>query len=145
MKRTVSLALSGFLLTILFTVFLFMNGDQAVAKEIPEALNGTWVQAAEGPMPYSITIHGDTILVTWGEGQKTKVLCDSTFKMEGDELKNMKLRENWQKYSKQDQHETIGHFSSLHYRNGALVGFLFVADRGYFPVPFIRAAENPQQ
>jgi len=121
-----------------------IDGEQPMAHKIPEALNGTWVQADKGPHPYSITIRGDTILVTWGEGQKTKVLCDSTFILEGDELKNTKLRKNWQEYAERHQRETLGHFSSLHYRNDALVGFLFVADRGYFPVPFVKAAKNPQ-
>jgi len=121
-----------------------IDGEQPVAQKIPEALDGVWVQAKKGPMPYGITIHGDTILVTWGEGEKTKVLSDSTFILEGDELKNTKLRENWQDYVEQHQRETLGHFSSLHYRNGALLGFIFVADRGYYPVPFVRAAKTPQ-
>jgi len=144
MKKPVSFPATCLLAALLMLGCLFMNGDQAVAQKIPEALNGVWVQAEKRLMPYSITIRGDTILVAWGEGEKTRVLCDSTFILEGDELKNTKLRENWQEYVEQYQRETIGHFSSLHYRNGALVGFLFVADRGYYPVPFVKAPENAQ-
>jgi len=132
------------LTALLMLGYLFMNGAQAVAQKIPEALNGVWVQAEKNSFPYSITIRGDTILVACGEGEKTKVLSDTTFKMEGDELKNIKLRENWKEYVVQHQREALGHFSSLHYRNGALVGFLFVPGRGNFPVPFVKVPESVQ-
>jgi len=131
------------LLAACFVCLYLLYALPVLAKdaEIPEALNGVWIEApprSESSFSYRITIRGDNILVTWRE----EVLCDTIFRLERDELKNTKKRANWQEYAKEHQYESIGHFSSLEYKDGALTGYIFAADLGYMPMPFIKAQDN---
>ena len=117
--------------------------EPAMASDTLGRLTGTWVEVdpkrKDLPLDsrYTILIDGDKITISW----PGKVLCDTIFRLEfrSDgvvELKNTKKRENWKKYAKPHQYEEFGHFKKIEITDSTLVGFIFVADRGYLKIPF---------
>ena len=114
----------------------YIFGGSAIASDTLEGLAGTWVEVDRDspPSPYRILIDGDKITITW----RNKIICDTVFRLNGNELKNTKKRENWQEYVEFHQYEQFGHFERFEFLEGVLTGFIFVADRGYLKIPFAK-------
>jgi len=107
-------------------------GGSAMASDTLESLSGTWVEVdSKGPL-YTILIDGNKITISW----PNKVIYKTIFRLDGNELKNTKKRENWREYAKADQYEQFGHFEKIEIMDSKLVGFIFIADRGYRKIPF---------
>ena len=117
---------------------LFAGGQgNAMANDTTENLTGTWEEVDPTPsqwIPYKIFIDGDKIIITFHD----KIICNTIFRREGNELKNTKKRENWQKYAKPNQYEQFGHFKTIKIMDSKLVGFIFEADSGYLKIPFAK-------
>ena len=103
-----------------------------MASDTLESLTGTWVEVDPKGPGYTILIDGDKITISW----PTKVLYNTIFRLDGVKLKNTKKRENWQEYAKADQYEQFGPFEKIEIMDSKLVGFIFIADRGYRKIPF---------
>jgi len=128
----------------LFVTYSF--GESAMASDALESLTGTWVVvdperksfpfrcADSSSAPYIVIINGDKITITW----RNKIICDTVFRLDDSELKNTKKRENWQAYVESHQYELFGHFERIKLLDGELVGFIFVADRGYIKLAFTK-------
>ena len=117
-----------------------------MANDTFERLAGTWVEVdpERKSFPfrhtdsslglYMVIINGDNIVITW----RNTIICDTVFKLDGNELKNTKKRENWQAYVESHQYEQFGPFERIELLDGVLTSFLFVADRGYVKLPFTK-------
>ena len=103
----------------------------STSKAKLEELRGTWVCADAAPN-YTIIIYNDEIIILFAN----KVVCDTKFRIEKNELKNTKKRENWEKYAEPNQYEQFGHFKYIRILDNKLVGFLFEADSGYYEFSF---------
>ena len=139
---------SLFAIAVLALLVAYIFGDSAMANETLENLTGTWLEGEpEGdsfgfpfrdigspPAPCTITIEGDKITLT----RRNEVLYSTIFRLDGNELKNTKKRENWQAYVEMHQHEQFGHFERIELLDGVLIGFLFIADMGYVRIPFVK-------
>ena len=114
----------------LLSVCIF--GGSAMASDTLEGLAGTWVEVDSKGPGYTILIDGNKITISW----PNEVICNTVFRLDGNELKNTKKRENWQAYVEFHQHEQFGHFERFELLEGVLTGFIFIADRGYRKTPF---------
>ena len=104
-------------------------------------LTGMWVEVVpeQKDVPpaapsYHILIEGDQITINWHD----KVIYQTIFRLDGVELKNTKKRENWQEYVESHHYEYFDHFERIEIMDSKLVGFIFVADRGYLEIPFAK-------
>ena len=105
-----------------------------MASDTLESLTGTWVQVDSKVPRYTVLIDGEKIIIMW----QNKVICNTVFRLDGAELKNTKKRENWQEYVESHQYEQFGHFEKIKIMDSKLLGFLFVADRGYSKITFAK-------
>ena len=146
-------------LTILFMIALLtlsigctaQDGINIMQQNI-FGLNGTWVQAEPShytynnkpepssytikpaPSSYTIKIDNNRIIIKW----HNEILCNTIFEFDGTNLQNTQKRRNWQDYVEGHQYERFGHFESIEYKNNLIEAIIFVADRGYYYIPFIR-------
>ena len=135
-----------FVAAVLALLVTYSFGESAMASDALESLTGTWVEvdperksfpfrcADSSSAPYTIIIDGDKITITW----RNEIICNTVFRLDGNELKNTKKRENWQAYVESHQHEKFGNFERIEFQYGKLVGFVFVADMGFFKFPFAK-------
>jgi len=135
-----------FTIVALALLVAYIFGGSAMANDLFESLAGTWVEVDperkaspfrpldSSPSPYKILIDGDKITITWSN----KIICDTLFRLDGNELKNTKKRQNWQEYVEFHQYEQFGPFERIELLEGVLTGFLFVADMGYVKFPFAK-------
>ena len=107
-----------------------------MANEIPDVLNGEWTNEH-----YRVAIRGERITVTY----RDEVVCDTTFHLDGKELKNLKKRKNWEAYVEGHQYEQFGHFETFTFRDSVLTGIIFVADLGGIELPFAKKAPGVTQ
>ena len=144
-------------LTILFIIALLTLGcatadEENIMQQNTFGLNGTWVQAEPSiysynnkPDPssytikpgssfYTIKIDNNRIIIKF----YNEIICNTIFELDGKELKNTQKRRNWQDYAEVDRYERFGHFESIEYENNVIEGRIFIADRGYYYIPFIR-------
>ena len=118
-----------------------------MASDTLESLTGTWVEVdpegkglkwAHTPSssgPYRVTINGDKLILKEGD----KILVDTTFRVDTTyrrnirdiHLLNIQPRENWQDYSGDHQYVgSFGPFNEFKYKDGMLVGVVFIYDLG---------------
>ena len=109
-------------------------GGSAMASDTIENLSGTWVGVGPKGPGYTVLIDGNKITISWLD----KAIYNTIFRLDGNELKNTKKRENWQEYVEFHQHEQFAHFERFELLEGVLTGFIFVADRGYLKIPFAK-------
>ena len=105
-----------------------------MASDTLESLTGTWVEVDPKGPGYTILIDGNKITIAW----PNKVIYSTVFKLDGVTLKNTKKRANWREYAKADQYEQFAHFEKIEIIDNKLVGFIFIADRGYRKTPFAK-------
>ena len=136
---------SAAIILVLFVTYIF--GGSAMADDTLESLAGTWVESgSEGKStlwahtqsstgPYRVIINGDKLLLKEGDN----ILVDTIFRVDTSyrrhikdiRLFNMQMRENWQAYSGDHQYEgAFGVFDVFEYKNGVLVGVVFIHDLG---------------
>ena len=118
----------------LLVAYIFTFGGSAMASDTLESLTGTWVEVDPKGPGYTILIDGDKITISW----PTEIIYSTIFRLDGVELKNTKKRKNWKRYAKADQYEQFGHFEKIEIIDNTLLGFVFIADRGYYKVPFAK-------
>ena len=123
-----------FAATVLVLLAISVFWGSAVAGDAPENLTGTWVEATPERHAYTLVIEGDNIIITW----RNEVICNTRFRMDGATLQNTKKRENWQEYVESHQHEQFCHFERIELLDGGLTGFIFIADKGYYKLPFVK-------
>ena len=139
---------SGFFAAAVFVLLApYIFGGSAMASDTPESPAGTWVEvdperkslrplrthASSGA--YRVLIQGNNIVVKEGDA----VLVDTTFRMDTthrrhireSRLLNIQRRENWQDYSGDNQYVgSFGLFDMFEYKNGVLIGVVFIHDLG---------------
>ena len=136
-----------FAATVLALLAAYIFGGSAMASDPLEGLAGTWVEAStdgkptpwahtqSSPSLYRVIVNGDKLTLKEGDN----VLVDTTFRVDTTyrrhlkdiRLFNIQMRENWQAYDGDHQH--IGSFEVFdlfEYKNGALVGVVFIHDLG---------------
>ena len=101
-----------------------------MANDNSDALDGVWKNEH-----YQIVIQGERITITF----KHEVVCDTTFRLDNIELKNLKKRPHWEEYVVEHQYEAFGHFESLEFEDGVLTGLIFVCDMGVVKLPFAKS------
>ena len=144
-----------FAATVLALLVTYIFGGSAMASDTLEGLAGTWVEASTDGKPtpwvhthsspglYRVIINGDKLILKEGE----KILVDTIFRVDMTyrrhikdiRLFNMQMRENWQAYSGDHQYEgSFGVFDLFEYKNGVLVGVVFIHDLGVRELLFKR-------
>ena len=104
-----------------------------MTNDIPAGLDGVWRNEK-----YEITIQGERITIAFEE----EIVCDSTFRIEGKWLKNLKKREDWQAYVVEHQYEVFGHFFEMEFADGVLIGYVLVHDLGVIRLPFAKDGQE---
>jgi len=144
-----------FAATVLALLVTYIFGGSAMASDTLEGLAGTWVEASTDGKPtpwvhthsspgfYRVIINGDKLILKEGE----KILVDTIFRVDMTyrrhikdiRLFNMQMRKNWQDYSGDHQHEgSFEVFDVFEYKNGVLVGVVFIHDLGVRELLFKR-------
>ena len=146
---------------VLLVTYIFAVEGPAMANGTLESLAGAWVEASTdgkgSPWAhtqsssglYRVIINGDKLILKEGDN----ILVDTTFRVDitswvdknhrrhikNIRLFNMQMRENWQDYSGDHQHiGSFGVFDLFEYKDGVLVGVVFIHDLGSRVVPFKR-------
>ena len=119
----------------IFTILFLTSTLGIMAEETFENLDGIWLSTEKNSNKfYTIAITGDKIKIKW----KNEILCDTSFIIENNELKNTQKRKNWEEYVEMHQYEYFGHFERILFEDNQLTGLIFVADMGYLKVHFTK-------
>ena len=132
---------------VLTLLAIYILGGSVMANDTLEGLTGTWVEVdPEGKGSrwahthsssgiYRVIINGDKLILKEGDN----ILVDTTFRVDTTyrrnimdiRLFNIQMRQNWQAYSGDNQYEgSFGAFDVFEYKDGALVGVVFIHDLG---------------
>ena len=130
---------------VLLGTYIF--GGSAMASDTLEGLAGTWVEVdpERKGLPwarkhssaglYRVIINGDKLTLKEGD----RKLVDTTFRVDTTyrrhikdiHLFNMQRRESWQAYDGDNQYVgSFGPFDLFEYKDGVLVGVVFIRDLG---------------